>query len=99
MIRGVDREIRKAIKDAARAEGISVGTWVRRSLLRALAATADGPATLIDLSEKVRILGARLSVLEKSHRALHQSVHTADRLPAKSAAEQRSQWRRIKRSK
>ena len=99
MIRGVDREIRKAIKDAARAEGISVGTWVRRSLLRALDATADGPATLIDLSEKVRILGARLSVLEKSHRALHQSVHTADRLPAKSAAEQRSQWRRIKRSK
>jgi hypothetical protein len=26
MIRGVDREIRKAVKDAARAEGIRVGT-------------------------------------------------------------------------
>jgi hypothetical protein len=99
MIRGVDREIRKAIKDAAKAEGISVGIWVRRSLLRALEATADGPATLIDLSERVRIFGARLSVLEKSHRALHQRVHTPDGLTVKAAAEQRTRWRRTKRSK
>src|SRR5262245_14782870 len=99
MIRGVDREIRKAIKDAARAEGISVGTWVRRSLLRGLDATANGPATLIELSERVRILAARLSVLEKSHRALHQTVHISDRLTAESAAAQRSKWRHIKRSK
>jgi len=99
MIRGVDREIRKAIKDAAKAEGISVGTWVRRCLLRALEATADGPATVIDLSEKVRILGARLSVLESSHRALHQRVHIPDGPTAKSAAAQRIKWRRIKRSK
>ena len=56
MIRGVDREMRKAIKDAAKAEGISVGTWVRRSLLRALDAAADGPTTLIDLSEHMRML-------------------------------------------
>jgi len=98
MIRGVDRDIRKAIKDAAKAEGISVGTWVRRSMLRALEATADGPATLIDLGERVRLLGARLSVLEKSHRALHQRVHIPG-LTAKSAAEQRSKWRRTKKSK
>ena len=55
MIRGVDRETRKSIKDAARAEGISVGTWVRRCLLRTLKATADGPATLMDLREQMRI--------------------------------------------
>ena len=99
MIRGVDRDVRKAIKDAASVEGISVGTWVRRSLLRALEATADGPATLIDLSERVRIFDARLSVLEKSHRALYQRVHTPQGRIAKSAAEQRTRWRRTKKSK
>jgi hypothetical protein len=46
MIRGVDREIRKAIKDAAKTEGVSVGTWVRRSLVRALDPAADGPITV-----------------------------------------------------
>src|SRR5262249_62177281 len=85
MIRGVDREIRKAVKDAAKAEGISVGRWVRRSLVRALDACADGPATVMDLSERVRALGARLSVLEKSHRALHRDVHVADNPAARYA--------------
>jgi hypothetical protein len=99
MIRGVDREIRKAIKDAAKAEGVSVGTWVRRSLVRALDATADGPATVMDLSEHVRVLGARLSVLEKSYRALHQEVHVTGRLTAKSASEKRTRWRRTKKLK
>jgi hypothetical protein len=97
MIRGVDREIRKAIKDAARAEGISVGTWVRRGLLRTLDATANGPATLLDLSERVGVLEARLSVLEKSHRALHQRVQATDRPTTNGASEQR--WRRTKKSK
>lgn len=97
MIRGVDREIRKAIKDAAKAEGISVGTWVRRCLVRSLDATADGPATLMDLSERVRVLGARLSVLETSHRALHRKVRGNDGLPAKSTSD--NQWRRIKKLK
>jgi len=92
MIRGVDREIRNAVKDAAKAEGVGVGTWVRRSLVRALDATADGPATVMDLSEHIRILGARLSVLEKSHRALHQKVHVTDRL-----TEKRTRWRRTKK--
>src|SRR5258707_14614952 len=97
MIRGVDREIRKAIKDAAKAEGVSVGTWVRRSLVRGLDASADGPATVMELSEHVRMLGARLSVLEKSHRALHQKIHVADRPTAKSASENR--WRPTGKSK
>lgn len=99
MIRGVDREIRKAIKDAAKAEGVSVGTWVRRSLVQALDASADGPATVMDLSERVRALAARLSVLEKSHRALHRELHVADRLAANSASGKRARWRRTKKSK
>ena len=99
MIRGVDREIRKAIKDAAKAEGVSVGAWVRRCLVRSLGATADGPATVMDLSERVRVLGARLSVLEKSHRALHRELHVSDRLAANSAGEKRTRWRRTKNSK
>jgi hypothetical protein len=97
MDRGVDREIRKAVKDAARAEGISVGTWARRSLVRGLDASADGPATVMEPSKHVRLLGARLSLLEKSHRALHRDVHAADRPTANSARERR--WRPTKKSK
>jgi hypothetical protein len=97
MIRGVDREIRKAIKDAAKAEGVSVGTWVRRSLVRALDAGADGPVTVMDLNEHVRVLAARLGVLEKSHRALHRKLHVTDRLAANSGSGTR--WRRTKKSK
>jgi outer membrane murein-binding lipoprotein Lpp len=97
MIRGVDREIRKAVKDAARAEGISVGTWARRSLVRGLDASADGPATVMEPSKQVRLLGARLSLLKKSHRALHRDVHAADRPTANSARERR--WRPTKKSK
>jgi hypothetical protein len=102
MIRGVDREIRKAVKDAAKAEGVSVGTWVRRSLVRALAVAAKGPAAAADLSELVRVLEARLSVLETSHRALNQKVHdqksyAAGALSADAAGEKRTRWRRTKR--
>jgi localization factor PodJL len=99
MIRGVDREIRKAVKDAAKAEGISVGRWVRRSLVRALDASADGPATVMDLSERVRMLGARLSVLEKSHRALHRVVREAESPAAKSAHQKQTPWRRTRKLK
>src|SRR4051794_10787742 len=77
MIRGVDRKTRKAIKDAAKAEGASVGTWVRRALQRALDASADGPATVMDLSERLRVLGARLSVIEKSHNLHRKSARPA----------------------
>jgi hypothetical protein len=99
MIRGVDREIRKAVKDAAKAEGVSVGTWVRRSLVRGLDASADGPATVMDLSEHMRVLGARLSLLETSHRALHQKVHVGNGRTAQAASEKRTRWRRTKKSK
>ena len=99
MIRGVDREIRNAVKNAAKTEGVSVGTWVRRSLVRALDATADGPANVIELSEHMRVLEARLSVLENSHRSLHQEVHIADRLTTKFESKKQTRWRRTKKSK
>jgi hypothetical protein len=99
MIRGIDREIRNAIKNAAKTDGISVGSWVRRSLVRTLHATAAGPATVIEVSEQMRILEARLSVLEKSHRSLHQRVQAADGLNAKSTGQKRTRWRRTKKSK
>jgi hypothetical protein len=98
MIRGVDREIREAIKDAAKTEGVSVGTWVRRSLVRALEPTADGPTTVIELSKHMQILNARLSVLEKSYRALHQKAHVADKPAAKSASEIPKRWRHTRKS-
>jgi hypothetical protein len=99
MIRGVDREIRKAVKDAAKAEGVSVGAWVRRSMVRGLEASADAPATMMDLSEHMRLLAARLALLEKSHRALYQRVHVADTRTATSASAKRTRWRRTKTSK
>ncbi|MGE3156997.1 MAG: hypothetical protein AB7E84_04275 [Xanthobacteraceae bacterium] len=99
MIRGVDREIRKSIKDAARAEGISVGTWVRRCLLRALKAPADDPATVMDLHEQMRKFEARLDVIEKSNRALQQKIHVTDTRTRQSASEKRTRWRRTRKSK
>jgi hypothetical protein len=99
MIRGVDRKVRRAVKDAAKAEGVGVGVWVRRALVRALDSSKDGPATVTGLSEHMRILGARLSVLEKSHRDLHQKFHAPDDLVAKPASEKRSKWRPTSRSK
>src|SRR5262245_34695248 len=99
MIRGVDREIRKAVKDAARTEGVSVGTWVRRCLVRAIKAAADAPTTMSDLSKHVRILDARLGVLEKSHRDLHHELHATDGLAAGGVGGQRTRWRRTRKSK
>jgi hypothetical protein len=90
MIRGVDRKIRKAIKDAAKAEGVSVGTWVRRSLVQALNASVDGPPSTSGLNEHMRMLGARLSVLEKSHRALRRKVQVADKKTTRSASVKRT---------
>lgn len=98
MIRGVGRDIRNAAKDAARKEGVGVGAWVRRLIIRALNATADESATLAELSEHVRILGARLSVLENLHRALRQEVHAAGPA-ALSTAKKRMRWRHTRKSK
>jgi hypothetical protein len=99
MIRGVDRKTRKAIKDAAKAEGASVGTWVRRALQRALDASADGPATVMDLSERLRVLGARLSVIEKSHRNLHRKVSATGTTVAPPERETRKRWRPTRKSR
>jgi len=72
---------------------------VRRCLVRALDASAGGPATLMDLSERVRVLGARLSPFEKSHHALHRKVHVIDRLSAKSTSDNPTPCRRAKKLK
>ena len=98
MIRGVGRDIRKAVKDAAKTEGVSVGAGARRSIVRALDVTADGPPSVIALTERAHV-AACLSVLERSHRALHQEVHAANRLVGTSATEKRTRWRRTKKSK
>jgi hypothetical protein len=94
MIRGIGREIRKAVKDAAKTEGVSVGTWVRRSIVQGLDAAANGSTTFVELSKDVRMIAARLTVLEKSHRELHQKVHAADTLTSISSIEKRRKWRR-----
>jgi hypothetical protein len=99
MIRGVDRQVRKAVKNAAKAEGVGVGVWVRRVLVQALDAPVDGPATAATLSEKIRLLGARLSAVEKSHRNLNQKLHLAGKLTTRSVSEKRAEWRRTSKSK
>jgi hypothetical protein len=99
MIRGVDREIRKAVKNAANAEGIGLGTWVRRSLVRSLDVASKGPATVTDLAERMRQLEARLSVLERSHRALHQKVDVGVRPAAKVRNQKQASWKRTRKSK
>jgi hypothetical protein len=78
MIRGVDSATRKVVKAAAKAEGVSIGRWVRRALAAALNTAADGPSTTDRLSERLRLLEARLDVLEKSHRTLHHRVLATD---------------------
>jgi hypothetical protein len=99
MIRGVDRKVRKAVKDAAKSEGVGVGVWVRRALVRALDSNTDDPAVVANMTEHLRILGARLSVLEKSHRDLHQKFHTADRLTSSVTGDKRTEWRPTSKSK
>ena len=99
MIRGVDHEVRKAVKNAAKAEGMSVGTWVRRSLMRSLDVASKGPATVTDLAERMRLLEARLSVLERSHRALHQKASVGVRPAAKLAIQKQVTWKRTRKSK
>jgi hypothetical protein len=99
MIRGVGRDLRQAVKEAAKTEGIGVGAWVRRSITSALGAMADGPAGLTELSKHVRVLEARLSVLEESYRTLHQAVYLTHRLADQSPAKKRMRWPRTKKSK
>ena len=99
MIRGVDRKVRKAVKDAAKTEGVGVGVWVRRALVRALDSNTDDPAKVVNLTEHMRILGARLSVLEKSHRDLHHEVHGPGKRIVNPESENRKKWPRTGKSK
>jgi len=78
MIRGVDPATRAVVKAAAKAEGMSVGRWVRRALATALNAAAGAPSTADAAGERLRLLEARLDVLEKSHRTLHHRVLSSD---------------------
>jgi len=78
MIRGVDPATRKVVKAAAKAEGMSVGRWVRRALAAALDATTAGSSMADAAGERLRLLEARLDVLEKSHRTLHHRVLSSD---------------------
>jgi len=66
MIRGVDKAMRKAIKDAAKAEGISIGAWVTRALRRALDRAPDQPADIVTLADAVEMLDARVTMLEQA---------------------------------
>jgi hypothetical protein len=78
MIRGVDAATRKVVKAAAKAEGVSLGRWVGRALATALG-TAGARASSVDgLNERIRLLEARLEVLENSHRTLHHRILAND---------------------
>ena len=82
MIRGVDRKVRKAVKAAAKAEGVSLGVWVRRALERSLQTPVNGALPLSQLSRRIRLCEARMEMLEKLHRGLQNKIlATAIRAP------------------
>ena len=68
MIRGVGKGLRKAIKEAARSEGVSIGIWVRRALEHALESARKRPTSMFDVNERLRLVEARLELLEKAQR-------------------------------
>jgi hypothetical protein len=82
MIRGIDPSVRDVIKSAAKAEGISIGKWVRRALQRALETAAQdqtdqtrhGPAGADAFGARMRALEARVDALEQAHRNPDHSV-------------------------
>jgi hypothetical protein len=78
MIRGVDSATRRVVKAAAKAEGVSLGRWVGRALTAALGAGGARASSVDALSEQLRLLEARLEVLENSHRTLHHRMLAND---------------------
>lgn len=96
MIRGVDSTTRKVVKARAKAEGMSLGRWVRRALQAAL--DADKASTLDGVNERLRVLEARLDVLEQSHRTLHHRVLSTDNRFTTSGYKNRNRWTRTKKS-
>ena len=98
MVRGVDPSTRKAVKARAKAEGMSLGRWVRRALETALDAGADSPSTLDSVNKRLRIIEARLDVLEQSHRTLHHRVLARDNRLSPPGYKNRNRWTRTKKS-
>jgi hypothetical protein len=98
MIRGVDRKVRKVVKAAAKAEGISLGVWVRRALERSLQKPASAALPLTQLSRRVRLCEARLEMLEKQQRGPLRKVLAATvRAPTTRNGNGKS-WPRAKKS-
>jgi hypothetical protein len=98
MIRGVDPATRRDVKARAKAEGMSLGRWVLRAIKSALDATADTPSTVDGLHKRLRILEARLDVLEQSHRTLHHHVLATDNRLTPQTQKNRNRWTRAKKS-
>lgn len=98
MIRGIDLATRRIVKARAKAEGMSLGSWVRRALQSSLESSAGGPSTIDSLNKRLRILEARLDVLEQSHRTLHHRVLTTDNRFVQSQYKNRNRWPRAKKS-
>lgn len=63
MLRGVGKDIRKAVKERAAAEGVSIGKWVKKALRLALDQPAEG-AQASDLEERLSRLEARMRRME-----------------------------------
>jgi hypothetical protein len=98
MIRGVDPATRKVVKARAKAEGMSLGRWVRRALQAALDAGAEDPSIADNLGKRLRLLETRLDVLEQSHRTLHHRVLAGDMRLTAPAYKNRNRWTRTKKS-
>jgi len=98
MIRGVDRKMREAVKAAAKAEGASLGAWVRRALEQSLAKPADRALPLSQLSRRIRLCEARVEMLEKLHRGLQHKVFTAAIRASKGRNGNGKSWPRAKKS-
>jgi hypothetical protein len=77
MIRGVDRKVRNAVKAAAKAEGVSLGSWVRRAIERSLETPVNGALPLARLNRRIRLCEARMEMLEKLQRGLQRTVLAA----------------------
>lgn len=63
MLRGVGKDIRKAVKERAAADGVSIGKWVKKALRSALDQSNDGHSPP-DFEDRLAQMEARLQRLE-----------------------------------
>lgn len=63
MLRGVGKDIRKAVKERAAAEGVSIGNWVKKALRLALEQPIDGRPPP-DVEERLAQLEHRMRRVE-----------------------------------